>query len=541
MECAQPNKRTKSPNRERVLPGSHNGFGSGRRSTAIVIVLCLFACRRSTPTVQGNQMRTALTDLAGAEDVYYATNLRYSANQSTIVSLAVPSGVTLTIESADEHGWRASASHEFGVETCYESGRNDGNAAFAVVEGPTCKPLRLSATLRDVRGRTAMAVAPVDSNVPAHTAPAAPAVAPTTAETAEGISLLLPVEGAQTENFGYPAQTIDRLAVRQLLLAKSYDVLDRVLAAYADSVRRDYRVEYRLFDAYEAFDVAMPSLEPLLTEWVQQRPKSEAALLARASFFRASGWNARGAKYSEETTNQQFERMRDFFQRSVNDLVDAHHLEPNSIVAYRGMMSIATSQGDVAASRRMLDLALKIQPYSFVLRVAHMHNLLPRWGGSYEAMARFAEESAPYAKGNPRIKALRGFVDWDKGRVLEAAGKKGDAIEAYQRALQFGDFWQFRYERGTYYSRSDLNQEALEDLNSVLLQYPQNDDALSERATVEYELGRNAYSGDQTVYYTQAFRDIALAAALDPANNDYQKDLAFYRENIPEFAPPPQQ
>jgi tetratricopeptide (TPR) repeat protein len=529
------------------MPASHNRIVAACRPAALVVIFCLCGCLRDKPSPSDREMRSALADLAGAEDVYYATNLRYSADQSTIVSLTLPRGVTLSIESADEHGWRASASHEFGIETCSESGRNDGNVALAVVEGPTCKPVLLSATQRDVRGRNVVASAPVDP--PAQTAgdpkaaagavtSAAPSVGAMSTQPAGEISVLLPVIGTQTEDFGYPAQTIDRLAVRRLLIGGSYDALDHLLAAYADSVLRDYRVETRLFDAYAAFDVAIPSLEPRLNEWVHQRPASAAALLARGTFFMASGWHERGENLARNTGDQQFQRMGGFFQRSAADFSAALRLAPNSIVAYRQMMVLARSLGDVRASRNFLDKGLKIQPYSFELRAAHMRGLLPRWGGSYEAMARLAEESAPYANRNPRIKALRGFVDWDKGRVFERAGKMGDAIESYQRAIDFGDFWQFRYERGSYFSSADKLEDALEDFNSVLVQFPQDDVALNERARVEYELGRFTSGEASAAYYSQAFRDIELATALDPTNEDYQQQLAFFRANIPEFTPP---
>ena len=532
------------------MPAGHNGSGAGHWSIAILVALCLLGCsERHNSTIQGTEMRVALTDLASAEDVYYANNLRYSADQSTIVALTLPRGVTLAIESADEHGWRASATHEYGVETCYVSGRNDGSAALAVVDGPNCKPLHLSATLRDVRGRKVVAPTSIETDAPAPVVPgvsvpvasAAPAGGTSTGQPAGKVSVLLPVVGTQTEDFGYPTQTIDRLAVRRLLTSRSYDALDRLLTAYADSVLGDYRVEYRLFDAYAAFGVAVPAVEPFLNEWVQQRPTSAAARLARASFFRASGWNARGASYASKTTNQQFVRMGKFFQLTFDDLTEALRLDPKSIVAYRQLIDLATTQREAAMSRQMLDRALKIQPYSFLLRATYMHNLLPRWGGSYEAMARFAEESAPYAKRNPRINALRGFVDWDKGRISEAAGRNGDAIEAYNRALQFGNFWQFRYERGTYNSQSELNEEALEDFNGVLIQFPQDADALNDRCHVEYELGRKAVGEARAAYYSQAFRDIVLASALDPTDGDIRERLAFMHENIPEFEPPPEQ
>jgi tetratricopeptide (TPR) repeat protein len=510
-------------------------------------VLCLFACsERRNSTIQGEEMRVALADLAGAEDVYYANNLRYSADQSTIVSLTLPSGVVLTIESADDHGWRASATHEYGVETCYVSGRNDGSSALATVVGPTCKPLAVSATLRDVRGRIIVPPAPVpaDALTPDEPEPqvssasAAVAIALPASESTEKISLFLPVADSQTENFGYPAQTIDRLAVRQVLLARSYDALDRVLAAYGDSVQKDYRVEYRLFDAYNAFNVAILSLEPRLNEWVKLRPKSAAALLARATFYRAAGWNARGTASTRETTREQFQRMDSFFQRALADLTAAHKLDPKSIVAYRLMIYMAASRAELKTSRATLDEALKIQPYSFMLRVAHMDNLR-RWG-SYDAMEEFADQSAPYAKRNPRIKALQGFVDLDRAEDFERDDKKGDAIEAYQRALRLGDYWEFHYQRGRYYARSDLDEEALEDFNAVLLQRPQTEDALAHRARAEYELARHAFGETKNAYFSQAFRDIQLSIALDPTDEGHLEDLAFYRKNIPEYAPPQQ-
>jgi tetratricopeptide (TPR) repeat protein len=533
------------------MPTNHNGFGAGRWPTAILVVLSLLGCseRRKT-TIQGTEMRVALTDLAGAEDVYYANNLRYSADQSTIVALTLPSGVSITIDSADEHGWHASATHEYGVETCYVSGRNDGSSALASVEGPTCKPLQVSATLRDVRGRiivpptsaasTKKAPAPAEREVEVTAARAASVVAQPTSGTTETLSLWLPTTGSQKEDFGYPTQTIDRLAVRQALLARSYDALDRFLTAYGDSVQRDYRVEYQLFDAYGAFGVAMPTLEPRLNEWLRLRPKSVAALLARASFYRASGWSARGTALARETTSEQFQRMNSFFQRAINDLTEAHRLDPKSIVAYRLMIDMTSSRSRIRLSREMLDKALQIQPNSFLLRVSHMHNLLPRWGGSYDAMEEFADESAPFAKRNPRIKALKGFVDLDRADSFEDDGQKGDAIEAYGRALRFGDYWEFRFERGKYYSRADLDEEALEDFNAALLQHPQSDDALHARARVEYELARQAFGETKDTLFSQAFRDILMAVALDPADQDHLEQLAFYQKNIPEYAPPQQ-
>jgi uncharacterized protein len=352
-------------------------------------------------------------------------------------------------------------------------------------------------------------------------------------------SLLLPLVATNTEDFGYPTQTIDRLAVRRLLISRSYDTLNAVLSAYADSAVRDYRIEYRLFDAYAAFDVAIPSLEPLLTEWVKQRPTSAAALLARGTYLSAAGWDARGREFAGKTKRRQFDHMTDFFRRASSDFHAALRISPGSIVAYRALITITATEGDPAIARQLLDQALKIQPYSFRLRFTYMENILPRWGGSYEAMTQFAEESMPYAARNLRIRALLGFVDWDRGRVLEREGNNPEAIKAYERALRFGDFWEFRYQRGSLYFRANQNTQALADLNSVLVQYPQNADALYERSWVNYDLAFTATEEAKVAYFAQAFDDIEMSVALDPTDQDHQKHLAFIRENIPEYAPPP--
>ncbi len=499
------------------------------------LLLSSLSCNRRDGSLE--EMKTALADIARAEDVYYATNFRYSASESFISSLTLPRGIQVTIEGADEHGWRATAFYFSGGRSCRQSGRNDGDATFAVLAAPDCTGTAPVLDVGRVVNRKPPATPSLVRSVSATAVAESPAAITPSARSSDTRPELLPAS-AEEDNFGYPSQTVDRLAVRGLLWVKAYDELDALLSAYADSAQRDYRLEYRLFDAYDAFRVAVPAMEPLLSEWVKLRPQSPEALLARATFFRASGWHARGTRSSGRTSAQQFTRMTSFFKLAVADLDAALRLSPNSIVAYRQIMNIALSTSDRATSRRILDQGLKIQPNSFLLRAAHMEILLPRWGGSYEAMSRFADESAPYAAQNPRIRSLRGFVDWDRGRVFAKEGKIGDAAEAYQRAIDHGDFWQFREARGEYYAQSDQNEEALDDLNRALAQNPQNAEVLSARAGVAYELGRLASDEVRAARFSQAFRDIKMAVALNPVDDGYQEQLAFLQKAIPQFAPP---
>jgi uncharacterized protein len=354
-------------------------------------------------------------------------------------------------------------------------------------------------------------------------------------------SLLLPVDDSTMEEFGYPVQTIDQLAVRRLLTSRSFDQLDMLLSAYSDSAGRDYRMEYRLFDAYDAFHVAIPSLEPLLDEWVAEHPKSAPARLARGVYLVARGWKVRGGKETNETSRSQFQQMDAFLERASADFYSGLRLDPRSIVPYKGLIGIAMNEPDPAMGRLLLDRGLKLQPYSFILRVSYMWSLLPRWGGSYAAMEEFAKESAPYAAKNARIKALAGYEDWDRGRVLEEKEDYPRAEAAYTRALGVGDASQFRFDRGDFYWRRDKYREALDDLNRALLQRPQDTRGLYERAKVAYYLGFHASGEERTSFFTQAYDDIQLSVALDPTDEYHQEYLEFIRKNLPEFAPPPKQ
>jgi tetratricopeptide (TPR) repeat protein len=121
--------------------------------------------------------------------------------------------------------------------------------------------------------------------------------------------------------------------------------------------------------------------------------------------------------------------------------------------------------------------------------------------------------------------------------VLAAAGEKVEALQEFQEAIRLGNLWRFHFERGQFYSSLEQYAEALEDLTSALVQRPQRADVLFERAIVEYHIGRKASGTAKATSLSQGFRDIELAAQLDPTDERYQQVLAFYRDSLPEFAP----
>lgn len=330
----------------------------------------------------------------------------------------------------------------------------------------------------------------------------------------------------------YPPVTVDRLAIRQLLRGGSYSTLDSLLDAYARLVAGDFRHEWDLLEAYEAVRLLDPSLESRLNEWIAQRSRSAPARLARAAYFMEYAWEARGSGWAKNTKTSQFEEMKRYVQRARADIDSALQLDPRSMIAYDLLMEQARTQGDQAASWRYLEQALQVFPYSFALRVQHMLVLLPRWGGSYLEMDRFASEAQTLADRNPRLRLLCGFQLWDFGRVDESKDDTTDAIRQYTRALLYGDYPRFLVERGELYASMDRYREAVADFDRALAQRPQLVDALYWRGTSYYYLGEQAAGAERASYWNRALADVTLAARLDPADQQVGEWLRFLRETV---------
>ena len=227
---------------------------------------------------------------------------------------------------------------------------------------------------------------------------------------------------------------------------------------------------------------------------------------------------------------------RGYFTRALSDLDSALRRAPCSVVAYEGYMDIAPYAGDTGMSRDAMDQALLIQPYSFLAREGHMLNLRPRWGGSYEAMEELAQGADSLVNRNPRLRSLHGFVAYDQADLAIRSKDTPRALELYEQALSFGDLWRFRLKRGQLYHWIGREEDALADLQHAQVQRPQHAELLDRLASTKYELGRRADGPEAHRLFYETYGDESLAVLLDPAEEDYQESMAFYKKSIPEYA-----
>jgi tetratricopeptide (TPR) repeat protein len=201
-----------------------------------------------------------------------------------------------------------------------------------------------------------------------------------------------------------------------LLERRDHAGLERMLAGAQFAFERDPGESARLENAFRAFGKAPRSAEPALDEWVKSAPSSYVALVARASFYVSQGLDARGTAYIGETPPENIESMRFYLDKAQADLERSLGRSAKPYLSHAYLMTVARVGGGRGRGDEHFEAALKLAPRSVELRLRHMTDLEPRWGGSLAQMQAFAErarkdlgDEAAANRIAARVPAYRGF------------------------------------------------------------------------------------------------------------------------------------
>ncbi|HYK66088.1 MAG TPA: DUF4034 domain-containing protein [Patescibacteria group bacterium] len=303
-----------------------------------------------------------------------------------------------------------------------------------------------------------------------------------------------------------PPFTANKAELIRELRDRKFQVLDVQLNSYQKAFEANVLEELNLDIAFDSFNLPDPSLSPIFEEWVKTEPNSYPAHLARAQHLMALGWQARGTRFTNKTSEQQFAEMKTLHGEGVKEAVAAINLDPKSAPAYGLIIDAARGGGDTDLLNKAYSAGLKNVPTSLSFRLSLMDALEPRWGGSYDAMAEFAADAQKYAAQNPRLVCLKGWVDSALAGEASRDGNPNKAIRLYNKALEEGgDYSAFYLYRGNTYSRIRRFDDALEDLNRANRLRPQNPHVLDSLAYVYYGLTRP----QDALAVIQQYREIA--------------------------------
>jgi tetratricopeptide (TPR) repeat protein len=331
-----------------------------------------------------------------------------------------------------------------------------------------------------------------------------------------GPEWLRPIVPPAVDPFGYPANVVDRRRLPSLLRTRDFAGLERELDALKASVMRDIRYEYLLLDSCTGFTSAHPAIAPLLDAWIARMPSSSNARAARAQHLLGRAFRARGTKWASDTPPQQLEEMAQWAAKAWQDAVDALTIDSTHLCAYDVLIDVARLLGEQELARQVIDRATSVFPGTWVLRTNYMYNLEPRWGGSFEAMAAFAEEAAGSQALNPRLVNLRGHVIMARAAVLELAGAYPLALQECDRALAIAPELGFLWCRARVYFFAKDYVRAIHDLHAALLQRPQDVDLLEMHSNALFEVARQTPRARRDPILKRGIEQLMLLQQIDP-------------------------
>lgn len=293
-----------------------------------------------------------------------------------------------------------------------------------------------------------------------------------------------------------------RVELEGFLLKKDFASLNSRLAALHKEFKADPAHEDVLQLAFSTFGSENPEFERLIDEWCKATPGASFPFAAKGIYFHAKGNRARGGAWISETSSEQIKAMEASLKIALPAFLKSLALDQHTVFAHHGLLGLLSNFGEPEKTEKFYKQAIQAVPTSFQIRRIYMQGLTPRWGGSEEQMIAFANSSEKDVKLNPTFTRLKGFVYWDEAALFENKKDYKKALDGYNRAALFGDYWLFLRGRAR-----------------ALYRLGRNDEAKSAFATT---VASNPLAGD-------VYRDrIKFLLSID-ALEDATKDLETYR------------
>ena len=181
---------------------------------------------------------------------------------------------------------------------------------------------------------------------------------------------------------------------------------------------------------------------PVLDEWVNSRPNSYYARLARASFYCSFGWYFRGDLHISKASRKSREKFEYYYELARKDLSTARELNDQDWMVFVIRLEIAYKTGE---SRETIGTlfrgAISMQPMSFHARIMRFRAALPSWRGSWAEVDSVIAEAESHLDEFPLLGVVR----------LRAEAQMGSRSEAHKDALG-------KRERSVEWAQPYLNQ-----------------------------------------------------------------------------------
>ncbi len=227
--------------------------------------------------------------------------------------------------------------------------------------------------------------------------------------------------------------------ILDLLARGDFEALERQLTLLRESAQSAPGDELLLIEVFNAIGRTDATSRERLKAWQDARPGSSGPLIAMAVQSVTRAWEARGHGRSSEVPEADMQEFKHWMQQGSDQALQALDSDPQHPAAHLILMRAARGIGAAKGCRDASTRFVAQLPVSYVVWKSLLTCQMPRWGGSYEAMAEGAISAQTHAENNPRLTALLGFPYWAAARNLQSAGEYGQALELVNKALEYGE------------------------------------------------------------------------------------------------------
>jgi Domain of unknown function (DUF4034) len=175
--------------------------------------------------------------------------------------------------------------------------------------------------------------------------------------------------------------------------------------------------------------------EQRLNEWVSKFPNSYVAKTIRGNYFADMADIARGELSATKTTEKQFSEMRRFHQLALTDLDASLKLTKLPLVSHIRLISMNTTAGNNVVKDENFLKVLAISPANMLLHEQMLYSLLPRWGGSYDAMYKYIETVSPKLESQRDKNILASIITADAADGLMRLEKYAESYALYSEVI----------------------------------------------------------------------------------------------------------
>ncbi|MCW8931938.1 MAG: DUF4034 domain-containing protein [Gammaproteobacteria bacterium] len=221
---------------------------------------------------------------------------------------------------------------------------------------------------------------------------------------------------------------------RTLLEAEQFSKLEIEINKLIGEFESGKTLDRPIGDAFKAFASGDVKHKERIDQWIDERPRSSLAYLARCRYYEAVGWLHRGQGFVSVTPEDSFKSMRASFFPAILDCNKAISLNNKLSLAYSLVMEMAMALGQDSVLKAIASNGFFHVPNSYLIHDQYFFSHTSRWGGSIDELHSAINSRFEVLTKIDELSPLLGFDLYYKARESQLNDDYQSALAFFKRA-----------------------------------------------------------------------------------------------------------